>query len=347
MVTQRRVSLVIPGRDCVSTVRQCLGAVVPLLDGGSLGEILFVDDGSIDGTAEAVRAFPVTLIPGLGRGPGAARNLGIGQAQFDLVWFVDSDCVAESGALAALLPFMDDLRVGGVSGTYTNGVPESLLSCLVHEEIVERHLAMPEQVDFLATFNVLYRKSVLEEVGGFDERFLKGQDAELSFRVQEAGYGLRFTRASRVAHFHLSRWMPYLRVQGKQGYWRVRLHLAHRGHTMGDSYSSVVDHAQPPLAVLSLAMSPLVLTDGWAWLPLVPVALLFLATLPMTLRIVRRNRKVFYLAYAWMSFVRAYARGLGLTAGTLAYLKDSMWGQPSESGRSARAATQQEEESRP
>lgn len=345
MVTQERVSLVIPGRDCVSTVRQCLESVVPLLDGGSLGEILFVDDGSVDGTAEVVRAFPVTLISGSGRGPAAARNLGIARARFELVWFVDSDCVAEPGALEALLPYLDDPGVGGVGGTYTNAVPDSLLSCLIHEEIVERHLAMPEEVDFLATFDVLYRKSVLDEVGGFDERFLKGQDAELSFRVQDAGYGLRFTRTSRVAHFHLSRWMPYLRVQGKQGYWRVHLHLSHRGHAMGDSYSRAVDHVQPPLAVLSLAMLPFVLTDGWAWLPLVPPALLFLATLPMALRIVRRERKISYLAYVWMSFVRAYARGLGLSAGTLAHVKDCVWGEPAGSGRSARAATQQEKES--
>jgi len=314
-----------------------------LLSDGPLGEVIFVDDGSVDGTREVVRAYPVTLVTGTGRGPGAARNLGIAAARFELIWFVDSDCVAEPDALDALIPYLNDPRVGGVSGTYTNGVPESLLSSLIHEEIVERHMAMPEAVDFLATFNVLYRKSVLEEVGGFDERFLKGQDAELSFRVQKAGYGLRFTRASRVAHFHMTRWRPYLRVQAKHGYWRVRLHLRHRGHAMGDSYSSAWDHAQPPLAMVSLAMVPMAAMPGLGWLPLVPIGLLIVTTMPMTARIVRRRREAAYLAWAWMSFVRAYARGIGLTAGTLAYLWDVTVGSGPTKGGNERATTQETE----
>ena len=48
------------------------------------------------------------------------------------------------------------------------------------EEIVSRHLRMPEYVNLLASFDVLFRKQVLQELGGFDEKFLKAQDAELS-----------------------------------------------------------------------------------------------------------------------------------------------------------------------
>ena len=93
------VSLVVPGRNAAATLRPCLESVVPLQESGELREILFVDDGSTDDTAELVRRYPVRSIASPGRGPGAARNLGWRAASSPWVWFIDSDCVAEPDAL--------------------------------------------------------------------------------------------------------------------------------------------------------------------------------------------------------------------------------------------------------
>lgn len=321
-MSDERVSLVIPGRNCSGTIRQCLSAMLPIRDDpeSRLDEIIFVDDGSTDDTAAIVREFPVTLLPGTGTGRGAARNLGYRQARNSLIWFVDSDCVAEPDALRRLLPHMAGEKVGGVSGSYGNMAPDSLLAGLIHEEIIERHRRMPTRVDFLATFNVLYRREALEKVGGFDERYLRGQDAELSWRVLAAGYDLHFELESRVKHYHATRWRKYLKAQREQGYWRAWLHTAYPQHNVGDSYSSFLDHIQPPLALLSLAMLPLLLTP-WAWvrwLVILPFVPLLLAPLPLTLRLVRRVGQWRYLTYAPMSIIRAYFRGVGLVHGLLA-----------------------------
>ncbi|MCH8966333.1 MAG: glycosyltransferase [Planctomycetes bacterium] len=314
------VSLVVPGRNCASTVRQCLSAVAPLLDGGRLGEIIFVDDGSTDETANIVAEFPVTYVKGSGRGSGAARNLGWREARHPLVWFIDADCVTEPDALDRLLPHLDDPTVGGVSGSYGIMNPESSLACLVHEEITQRHLAMPSRVNFLAAFNVLYRRTALEEVGGFDERFLKGQDAELSFRIHGAGHQLAFERQSRVKHYHPAKWLSYLRTQRQQGFWRVRLHLSHRGHAAGDSYSGWVDHIQPPLAMVTLVSIGLLPFPVFRWIPIAFLLMLAAAQLPMTCRLLGRLRQVRYAGVAVMSFVRAFWRGVGMTHGLLSYL---------------------------
>jgi glycosyltransferase involved in cell wall biosynthesis len=320
------VSLVIPGRNASKTIRPCLAAVTPLLESGRVGEIIFVDDGSTDDTRAIVERFPVRCIAGAGRGPGAARNLGWRAAVNDLIWFIDSDCVAEPDALEKLLPHMEDPKVGGVSGSYGNMRPDSLLACLIHEEIVERHRAMPSRVNFLATFNVVYRRSILEQVDGFDVRFMKGQDAELSWRVLDAGYELAFELNSRVGHFHDNRWLSYLRTQRHQGYWRVWLHLGHKGHTVGDSYSSLVDHLQPPLAMMTLACVPFAFFQGTRWLPGAPAALLVLAQLPMTWRLLRRTRQVKYVAFAGMNMIRSFWRGVGMALGMLAVLRARVFG---------------------
>ena len=129
----------------------------PISNPASLKEIIFVNDGSTDNTAEIVSRYDVRCINGPGQGPGAARNLGWRAAKTSLIWFMDADCVAEPDALSILLQHMEDPKVAGVGGSYGNMHPDSLLACLIHEEIVERHRTMPPEVNYLATFNVLYR----------------------------------------------------------------------------------------------------------------------------------------------------------------------------------------------
>lgn len=314
------VTLVIPGRNAASTVDACLSAVLPLKESGQIREIIFVNDGSTDDTASRVARYPVRCLTGKGEGPGAARNLGYRAAQTPLVWFIDSDCVSELHALELLLERLEGTDLAGVGGSYGNMRPESLLACLIHEEIIERHRRMPREVNFLATFNVLYRREILEKVGGFDERFIMAQDAELAFRIRECGGRLGFEPESRVAHFHPDRIRNYLRTQTKQGYWRAWLYLAHPGRMGGDSYSGVADHAQPVLALASLGTLALAPFAGWRLAGSICAVFLIglaLTTLPMTLGIVSRLGRPRYFAFAAMSFLRSYARGFGLAAGTL------------------------------
>ncbi len=314
------VSLVIPARYAAATLPACLDAVVPLLERGELREILLVDDGSEDDTAAIARSHGVTCLRGEGRGPGAARNLGWRAASSPVVWFIDSDCVAEPRALSVLLEHLDDTEVAGVGGSYGNMRPDSLLACLIHEEIVARHAAMPARVDFLATFNVAYRREALEEVGGFDESLKLAQDAELAYRVRKRGHLLAFDRRSRVKHFHPTRLGAYLDTQRRQGYWRVRLYARHPRRAGGDVYSGWLDHFQPLLALSTLALAGLVL-----WLPVaaavsatVAAALTLLASLPMTARLLRRTGEARFAAFAGLSFLRAIARGVGLLQGVAA-----------------------------
>ncbi|MCE2881070.1 MAG: glycosyltransferase, partial [Planctomycetaceae bacterium] len=238
---RRDVTLVIPARDAMRTIGACLDAALAVerRAGSRLARIVLVDDGSRDGTrAEAERRGIEVLASG-GRGAGAARNIGWRAATTPLVWFVDSDCVAAPDALDALLPALEraggGAAFGGAGGSYDIAPDATLLERLIHEEIKVRHARMGDEVDFLATFNVVYRRATLERLQGFDERYLKGQDAELAFRVLESGERLGFAAHSLVRHHHADRLSRYLRVQRQQGYWRVALHLEHRGHGRGDS----------------------------------------------------------------------------------------------------------------
>lgn len=316
------ITIVIPGRDCAQTIGPCLSALVPLLAGPLVERIVFVDDGSRDTSAAVAAGFGVEVVRGAGRGAGAARNLGWRRATTPWVWFVDSDCVAEPDALPQLWQHLQTAprpeTIAAVGGSYANLRPHSLLASLIHEEIVARHAQMPDEVGTLATFNVLYRTEVLQTLGGFDERFYKGQDAELAYRVRDAGWRLRFCPASRVGHFHLDQLAPYLRVQRQQGYWRAWLVHHHPGHATGDSYAGKADAVAPVLALAMLGLLPWATTpQGAAAEGALGTALLG-SQLPRARELVERTGDERMWAFAPMGAARAFARGIGLAHGAAA-----------------------------
>lgn len=308
------VTLVIPGKNCGATIQPCLDAVIGMVGNADLHEIIFVDDASTDDTATIVAGYPVRYLSGDGGGRGSARNIGWQAANTPLIWFIDSDCVAEPDALSRLRPHLNDIQVAGVGGSYGNMRPDSLLACLIHEEIVARHRRMPMEVDYLATFNVLYRREVLETVGGF-AHLPRGQDIDLCYQIHEAGYRMRFEAKSRVKHFHPTHWRRYFQTQARHGYFRVWLYVSHPARVSGDAYSGPLDYIQPPLAMLLLASIPCVVYPGVRWIPVLILVILLAAQLPMTWDMVRRTRDPRHLMFIVMGSIRAIYRGLGLTVG--------------------------------
>ena len=117
-----RVSIVLPTCDRREQTRQC---VESLLDQTFESfEIVLVDDGSADGTAEAIEALAASrpdrrvrvLRNDRNLGANASRNRGVQAARGSLVAFLDSDCVADPHWLANLVAVFDDPSIGAASG---------------------------------------------------------------------------------------------------------------------------------------------------------------------------------------------------------------------------------------
>lgn len=332
MSAERDVTLVIPARNAIGTIAACLEAVDAVRDrpGSRLARTILVDDGSTDDTAAAARSHGVEVVSGPGAGPAAARNLGWREADTALVWFLDSDCVAKPDALERLTAHLDDPKVGGAGGTYAIAPDASLLERLIHEEIMVRHAAMPVETDFLATFDVLYRRDVLERLGGFDERYITAEDAEFGFRILDEGMRLRFDRHSIVQHFHANRLSRYLRMQRTHGYWRVLLHLERPGRSR-NAYSGHLDHLQPflaaallPAVAVSLSASVQGAIDrispavaAWAWSSVAMlVMLLLVAQLPMAISMARRGGAAMWW-FVPLGATRSLWRSAGMVRGVL------------------------------
>lgn len=314
-----KVSVIIPVYNAAGTIKKVLDACLKI-DYEDV-EIIAVDDGSTDSSADIVAGYPVKLIRKPNGGPASARNAGWKSAGGDICFFTDADCLPDANVLKFLLERFKDGEVGGAGGTYGIANPESLLAILIHAEIVSRHESMPALVDYLGSFNCAYRKKALEEAGGFNEEYktASAEDNDLSYRALNNGYKLVFDMRAKVAHFHETSLWRYLKEQYKHGIWRVKLYRDHRDRVGGDSYGGIFDFLQPPLAVLVAIGLPFSLYESFR-LPYLAILVIYtLMQLPRPVSIAVKKGGVRNLLLAPVTFLRGFARGFGLLAGLLRF----------------------------
>jgi glycosyltransferase involved in cell wall biosynthesis len=146
------------------------------------------------------------------------RNRGLAEATGDIIVFTDASCIPQPGWLERLVTPIVEGREQVTCGPAWLGE---------HNYGVERGRAQPEYVREAATINLALRRQVLEEVGGFDERFAYGSDVDLTWRLVERGTKIRWISDAVVVHAWggLRRNLKRSRQYGAA---RVRLYDKHR-----------------------------------------------------------------------------------------------------------------------
>jgi glycosyltransferase involved in cell wall biosynthesis len=185
-----RISVIIPAYQAAAHVGEAIRSV--LQQDHPATEIIVVDDGSTDQTADAVRAFgpAVTLCSQPNGGEASARNAGWRAATSEWVAYLDADDRFLPGKLAAVaaaiaaepaLAIVTTDAYVEVSGDVTGrcyGPMWSFEREHQREEILRRNFVFG---------HVCVRRSVLEELGGFDESITHTTDWEMWIRVVLAG----------------------------------------------------------------------------------------------------------------------------------------------------------------
>lgn len=182
------VSVVIPSYNRASYLPQAVGSV---LDQTRLPEeILVVDDGSTDNTAEVVSALrgPVRYLHQSNRGAGAARNYGIREAKGDYVALLDTDDLWFPEKLARQVAILDQRPEVGLVHSASElmdegGVPTGEVwgKADYHGRIYERLLF----ANGVNASSVLVRRHLLLEVGAYDEAFPLLENWELWLRLSK------------------------------------------------------------------------------------------------------------------------------------------------------------------
>lgn len=160
-------------------------------------EVVVVDDGSTDGTADVVQQARTTnslrLVCQSNAGPAAARNAGIRAARGDVVVFIDDDVEPAPQCVAVHLAQHDRDRSIVLIGPMSTPADHPMSPWVAWEQLqLEKwypYFRTDPQAGYhhFYTGNASVRRRWLEQVGGFDVEYTRAEDIELAHRLEQAG----------------------------------------------------------------------------------------------------------------------------------------------------------------
>ena len=227
------ISIVLVGWNNLIYLDPCLESLYESSMQSSF-DVVVVDNGSTDGSQEMLREkYPQVQIVQNDHnvGLGKASNQGIAATSGRYVLLLNNDTLVKGSSFDAMVDFLDAHRtVGAVGGRLLN--PDgSVQSCyndfstLREEFLIATRLGETflwegypahvkcdsvQSVDWLCSACVMLRRTALDEVGLLDEDyFIYGDEADLQYRLKEAGWGIYFIPGADTIHFggrSMNRW---------------------------------------------------------------------------------------------------------------------------------------------
>jgi glycosyltransferase involved in cell wall biosynthesis len=227
-----RLSVIVPVRDGAGF----LAVTLPALHASDLRsdewELIVVDDGSTDGSADVAERYADAVVR-LSRSHGAAeaRNRGVERARGEILVFIDADVSVHRDALRGFSDiFAREPDVAAAFGAYDTSPPApglvSQYRNLLHHRV---HAESPGDAETFWTGCGAIRRQVFTETGGFDATAQPIEDVELGYRARALGH--RITLRPEIQGAHLKRWtlgsMIKTDLLGRGVTW-MRLHLEQR-----------------------------------------------------------------------------------------------------------------------
>ncbi|WRZ82063.1 glycosyltransferase [Streptomyces sp. NBC_01022] len=199
----RPVSVLVPAYNeskCIAnTVRSLMASDYPL-------EVIVIDDGSTDGTADLVdrmRLPGVRVVRQRNAGKPAALNNGIAHARHDIIVMMDGDTVFEPSTVRELVQPFADPRVGAVAGNAKVGNRDSLIGAWQHIEYVMGFNLDRRMYDMLRCMPTIpgavgaFRRDALNRIGGMSDDTL-AEDTDVTMALHRDGWRVVYAENARA-----------------------------------------------------------------------------------------------------------------------------------------------------
>lgn len=209
-----RASVVVCAYNSAATLADCLEGATAL-DYPDY-EVIVVDDGSTDDTAQIASTFGVRLIQTENRGLSRARNTGIEAATGEIIAFTDADARPDADWLTYLALGLRSGEFVAVGGPNIAPPGDGLVAeCVANAPGGPTHvLSTDQEAEHIPGCNMAFQASAIREIGGFDPRFrTAGDDVDICWRIQERGWRIGFTPSAVVWHHARSTVATYWRQQ--------------------------------------------------------------------------------------------------------------------------------------
>jgi cellulose synthase/poly-beta-1,6-N-acetylglucosamine synthase-like glycosyltransferase len=317
-VSPPKVSIIIATLNNERTLDECLKAVFELDYPKDSLEVIVVDGCSKDATVEIAEKYPVKVVSTPLNAP-AAYNYAIKIANNDVLGFIDADAKVEKEWLNRLVVYLDDPQVAGVSGGIETWNTENAWARSIGYDMKNRYARLKKYATRIATMNLLLKKSVIEESGGFDEGLQSQYDTDLGFRITSRGYKIAYDPSAKCYHFNRSTVRAYFRQQLQYGKNTVKLYFKHSTLIKGDEITDFYMNIQPLLILAAIIFFILgliaILRPLWYASALI-LALVFVSYVYSAVKLSVKFRDKAAMLLVVLYFVRAFAwlTGAAITA---------------------------------
>lgn len=279
-----RLSVVIPVYNRPEELKEMLDSLT-IQHYKDRTEVVIVEDGSSLTSEESVSQFQrqlnIKYIKQDNAGPSAARNRGAAEAEGEYLFFFDSDCALPSDFFDKIHTCLEGRRLDcfGTKDTahsffspIQKAISYSMTSFFTTGGIRGGKAGggKKKMDDFYPrSYSMGVRKSVFDEVGGFDPAMRYGEDIDFSMRVKEAGYAIGLVEDTYVYHKRRSTFRSFFKQTFCSGTARIDIARRHKG-------ALKLVHLLPSCAVLGFAaLMVLCLACSWMFVaPIVAYALL-------------------------------------------------------------------------
>ena len=205
-------------------------------------EVIVVDDGSEDGTAEWARSLRpgchLEVVRRPPRGPAAARNAGIAAAGGEVLLFLDDDIVSEGNLLREHAMAHSEAPAEVAHGyiSTASDSPRTLVAMSTSVWYDRRHSLLLDHGGVLQSghiylnANTSYPAQVMAEVGGFDEEMSSLEDVELGLRLTKLGTLVRYRPQARAYELYVKSSRSFVREARAQAEAEVMIARKHPKH---------------------------------------------------------------------------------------------------------------------
>lgn len=214
--TTPALSVVIIGRNEGARLIRCIESVKAMRFDGEV-EVIYVDSDSTDCSAEKASAMGAKVIRVKPERPSAAlgRNAGWKVAAAPLVLFLDGDTILHPDFAAKAAQSLADPKAAVVWGHRRELHPEAS----VYNRVLDLDWIYPPGLTEFCGGDALMRRAALEEVNGYDETLIAGEEPEMCRRLRACGYEILHLDLPMTGHdLAMTRWSQYWRRAFRAGH---------------------------------------------------------------------------------------------------------------------------------
>ncbi|MCX8151098.1 MAG: glycosyltransferase [Candidatus Bathyarchaeota archaeon] len=318
-----KVSIIVAARNSADTIGECLRSLFEQNYPLKHFEVLVMDGCSTDDTVKIAECFPAQVFSLPFNAP-AAYNYALKFARFPVVGFVDADAKVERNWLLKLVVHLGEPTVAGVSGGIETWNFENLWARSIGYELKVRYRRLGAYTGRIATMNLLLKRSVIEEVGGWDETFPSQYDTDFGFRLSQRGYKIAYVPEAKCFHLHRGTLGAYWRQQLQYGKNTLRLYFKHGRLARGDEITDFGMNIQPLVFLVIFSFAFLGIWDMLRFLWLVAGGLFvitFVYFVVSAVRVSLKFRDWSAMRLVVLYFVRAFAWLSGAALAALSFLR--------------------------